>query len=199
MNRVDTERDYWNRAATDPQVDVKYIADVDTEECLTKAIRPHLKYGITLDLGCGVGRLTIPIAKDTDSFIYGVDISERMLHIAVERALRADIRNISLLMNDGRSLPFDDNFFDCAYSMLLFQHIPAEAVKAYITEVSRVLKPNGVFRFQFIEGDEDEPFSKHYSKADIVQWLGDAKMSVETYDKGLIHEQWSWMTVKKGQ
>lgn len=195
MNRIEEERQYWNKAAKDPDVDRKYIADVDTEECLTKAIRPHLKYGVTLDLGCGVGRLTIPIAEDTDSFVYGLDISENMLRIAAKRS--KGLKNIQYLDNDGRYIPFDDDFFDSVYSMLLFQHLPFEAVGQYIREVGRVLKSGGKFRFQFIEGAEDEPFSKHHSLGGIDAACGFAGLQIINMDKGLIDPQWTWVTAVK--
>lgn len=190
MKRIEQEKQYWDKAAADPDVDRKFIADVDTEACL-KAIRPHLKYGVTLDLGCGVGRLTIPIAKDTDSFVYGVDISEPMLKIAAERA--KGMKNIQFVDNDGRYLTFVNEFFDSAYCMLLFQHLPLAAVIGYISEVSRVLKKGGKFRFQFIDGTEDEPFSKHHTTQMLAHACNVAGMNVEI-EHGLVHEQWTWIT-----
>jgi len=194
MNRMTQELEYWNKAAQDTQVDIKYISDVDTEECLTKAIRPYLKYGVTLDLGCGVGRLAIPIAEDTDSHVFGVDISREMVNLATMRS--AHISNLSLMVGDGRTLQFKNAFFDCAYTMLLFQHLPTEAVQGYIGEVGRVLKPGGIFRFQFIAGNEDEPFSKHHPMSLIHSTLADQGFGIVNQQEGLLHPQWSWITAR---
>lgn len=64
-------------------------------------------------------------------------------------------------------------------------------------ETYRVLKPGGIFRFQFIEGIEQEPFSNHYSLDDMKQWLNDAGLEFVKADQGLCHFQWTWVTAKK--
>jgi len=44
---------------------------------------------------------------------------------------------------------FEDNVFDFCFSCIVFQHIPDKQITfGYIREVGRVLKPQGVFRFQ---------------------------------------------------
>ena len=194
--RVDDERDYWAKAAADPDVDRKFIADVDTEECLI-ALKPigkvvELSSIDILDLGCGVGRLAIPIAKRfIDHQVYAMDISEEMIKILVERS--GDMPNLSPIVNDGRRIPFANDKFMAVYSMLLFQHLPLNAVIGYISEVGRVLKKGGIFRFQFIDGTEDEPFSKHHTTQMMATACNNSGMNVEI-EKGLVHEQWTWIT-----
>jgi ubiquinone/menaquinone biosynthesis C-methylase UbiE len=195
--RVDEERQYWDKAAADPDVDQKYIADVDTEECL-KALSPlgkviELSSIKILDLGCGVGRLAIPIAKRfIDHQVFAVDISEEMIRIMVERS--GDMENLSPIVNDGRKLRFGSDTFMAAYSMLLFQHLDEDGVLAYIQEVGRILKRGGIFRFQFIEGTENEPFSHHYDRSVIIDYLAANGIKVSGIDEGLVHEQWTWIT-----
>ena len=44
---------------------------------------------------------------------------------------------------------FENNTFDFCYSMICFQHIPdVRVVRNYLSEISRVLKPDGYLRLQ---------------------------------------------------
>ena len=62
--------------------------------------------GRILELGCGTGRVTLPIAR-TGAHIIGVDRSADMLSHARRRASRARLRpHLSLVRADIRSLPF---------------------------------------------------------------------------------------------
>lgn len=147
MSRIQEEKDYWNKAAQDPDVDVKFIADRDLALC--KQDLAHLN-GQVLEIGCGVGRL---LEKNW----WGIDTSREMIRIAKQRGHK------NVLQNNGRTIPFDAAKFDNVYSYLVFQHLPIDAVQSYINEAHRVLKQDGVLTFQCILGDEDEPFSKHIS------------------------------------
>lgn len=152
MKRTELEKEYWDSNALDPEVDEKYIADVPVEDC--KADLGELS-GEVLEIGCGVGRLM-------EDGWFGVDTSENMIKIARERNPK-----LNLFPGDGRTLPHDDNQFDFVYCYLVFQHLPFDAVKGYAKEAARILKDGGTFIFQWIEGTEDEPFSKHLNKKQI--------------------------------
>lgn len=182
MNRITEETNYWNKAAKDPEVDKKYIADVSTPECLAVIGKSG---GKVLEIGCGVGRLM----ADGN---YGIDSSEEMLKIARKRK-----PNCHFKLSDGRTIPYDDNTFDFAYCMLVFQHIPFEAVTAYISEVKRVLKKGGLFRFQFIEGNEQAPFSKHHSLQELMKHVESEGFHVTSIERALVHKQWTWVTIQK--
>lgn len=180
-NRIKLEKQYWNKNALDPQVDKKYICDISDDEFIK--IVGNLK-GKVLDLGCGVGRLTF------DGY-HGTDTSENMLEIARDR------RKLSkFVICDGKSIPFNKSFFNNVFSVLLFQHIPLKTIRKYIKEISRVLKKNGTFTFQFIDGNEDELFSKHHDLEEIKKSLKENGFTIKKIDKGLIHKQWTWITAK---
>lgn len=100
-----------------------------------------------LDIGCGVGRLTQPLAARA-SRAYGIDISAEML----ERARRhhADVENIEWLHGDGSTLhPVADASIDACVSHVVFQHIPdPQITMGYVREMGRVLKVGGWAAFQ---------------------------------------------------
>ena len=181
-SRIKQEKDYWNKAALDPEVDTKYISDLPDEKYFEAL--GDLK-GRVLEIGCGVGRLMKP-------GYYGIDISSEMLDIAKSRHPTYNFE-----ITDGRSIPYKAQFFDTVFSVLLFQHLSLRAVKKYINEAFRVLKTGGVFRFQFIEGTEDEPFSKHHNAKEIVDIMEEVGFTVDSMDRGLVHISWSWLIGRK--
>jgi SAM-dependent methyltransferase len=105
-------------------------------------------YRRALEIGCGPGRLMKPLSRHF-SEIHGVDVSDEMIRLARER-LR-DIPHAHAHATNGASLAqFADGSFDFVYSYAVFQHIPSrDVVLEYMNEISRVLKPGGIFRGQF--------------------------------------------------
>jgi SAM-dependent methyltransferase len=92
-----------------------------------------------LDVGCGTGSLTLAlpqIAKITS--VTGVDLTPAFLEFA--RQQNTDPR-ITFQQADARSLPFEDDSFDRAFSMLVLQFIP-DAERA-VAEMQRVVRPGG--------------------------------------------------------
>src|SRR6266566_7685061 len=85
----------WENAQTLDRRDVRFWQDM--------AARAN---GPVLELGCGTGRVTLPIAR-TGARIVGVDRSAGMLAYARRRAARSKSgSNVSLVRSDIRSLPF---------------------------------------------------------------------------------------------
>jgi len=102
-----------------------------------------------LDVGCGYGRIALPLLKKGYD-IYGIDLSKKYI-----TELKRDLSTASLKSRfrvaDMCDLPFGDAAFDvvlCLWSVideLLFRKDQVKAVK----EMQRVLKKGG---FAFIEG-----------------------------------------------
>lgn len=113
-----------------------------------------------LDLGCGIGRLMKPLAPRVAG-VHGVDVSGEMIERA--RTYLADLSNVTLTENSGADLSgLDSESFDFAYSYLMFQHIPERpVVETYLSEVARVLRPGGAFKFQ-IDARGERPFWRAY-------------------------------------
>lgn len=111
-----------------------------------------------LEIGCGVGRFVKPLACRF-KYVCGVDISEEMIKVAEDNC--SCLPNVTLIVNDGTSLKeLVDNSFDYCVGAGVFQHIThIEVIIGYIQEAIRVLKPGGVFLFQF-EGNKTEPIGR---------------------------------------
>ena len=101
--------------------------------------------GRALDFGCGVGRLTQPLAS-TFAEAVGVDASPTMIELARRLNLNAAARYV---LNQSPALEqFATGSFDFVYSDIVLQHLEPDAAKGYITEFLRLLKPGGVTVFQ---------------------------------------------------
>lgn len=92
-----------------------------------------------LDVGCGTGSLAFTLAKMADvAEVTGIDLTGPYVEFA--HARNSDPR-INFRQADARALPFADNSFDRAFSMLVLQFIP-DAARA-VTEMRRVVRPGG--------------------------------------------------------
>jgi SAM-dependent methyltransferase len=100
-----------------------------------------------LELGCGAGRMTRPLAEVFGEVV-GVDVSPEM--VARARARLAGIPNARVEVNSGTDLAaFADGSFDVCFSFIVLQHIPDRAiVERYVAEMARLLRPGGVAKFQ---------------------------------------------------
>ncbi|MFC1953740.1 ubiquinone/menaquinone biosynthesis methyltransferase, partial [Chloroflexota bacterium] len=110
---------------------------------------------IILDLCCGTGDLAIQISRLSkgEPEIIGLDYSQPMLDIANEKAKLLN-RKPSFVSGDAASLPFPDDYFDCVGISFAFRNLTYKNPLAsqYVSEVKRVLKPNG--RFVIIESSQ---------------------------------------------
>lgn len=95
-----------------------------------------------LDIGCGTGRLTIPLARHVRS-VTGLDISQAMLDEAARKA-RAAGHEVSFRQGDMANLPFESESFDAVVSILALMHVPPEDRQRVFAEIRRVLRPGGV-------------------------------------------------------
>lgn len=89
-----------------------------------------------LDIGCGTGNYTNIIEKITNAKVYGLDASEGMLEKA-----KIKNSNITFVLGDACSLPFEENYFSLIYMTDVIHHIPD--IDKMHSEISRVLKKNG--------------------------------------------------------
>lgn len=122
-----------------------------------------------LDFGCGVGRLTQPLARYFEE-VWGIDIAPSM--IALAREHNACGERCKYIVNDSDDLSqFDENTFDLIYSKLTLQHMPPTLSKKFIVEFLRVLRPEGLALFQ-MAGEQTarrRPGVRRFRRA--IRWL----------------------------
>jgi len=106
-----------------------------------------------LEIGCGIGRLLIELAKDRpDRTLVGLDASHDM--IKEGRKYCKDHGNIQLYNTESRTV---DSFpeQDFIFAFTVFQHIPdTQTVLDYVRLSGEILAPGGDCFFQLLRDDE---------------------------------------------
>ena len=156
--RADADPYYWVAATQEADL-TSYHASAERDcQVFIEGLAPLLPDGLSgamLDLGCGIGRMTAPLANHFDRVV-GVDVSPQMIARAQE--LHATKENVSFIVNSGADLgALDSESFQVACSYSVLPHLPPDVVSAYFSEVGRVLVEGGVFRYQFWIGPSHHP------------------------------------------
>jgi SAM-dependent methyltransferase len=119
----------------------------DTAQALLESLkglyRPSWK---VLDIGCGIGRVLKPLAKHFHALV-GIDVSSTM--IAQSKAWLSEFSNVTTFETSGMDLrEFPDQSFNLVYSYVAFQHMPRPVFEQYLSEINRVLTPEGYLALQ---------------------------------------------------
>jgi len=113
----------------------RYFIRKSIFEALQKNL--HFFSGNLLDIGCGKLPYKKYILENSDVTKYiGLDI---------ESALEYDNEIKPHFNWDGKTMPFENNSFDCAFGTEVLEHCPEPEI--VLKEVFRVIKPEGVFFF----------------------------------------------------
>lgn len=102
---------------------------------------------LAVEIGPGLGRVCLALAERFERVV-GVDVAPEM----VQRARQlVPSERIDFEVGDGATLAgVADASADLVLSFTVFQHIPSVAViEGYLQEAGRVLKPGGLFVFQW--------------------------------------------------
>jgi ubiquinone/menaquinone biosynthesis C-methylase UbiE len=93
---------------------------------------------VILDIGCGTGRFTYPLAERFQAHVIGVDPSEKMLRAAEGKASsgRVELRRAA-----AEELPLDDGSADLVFMSMMLHHLADRARAA--RECRRVLRTGG--------------------------------------------------------
>lgn len=99
-----------------------------------------------LDLGCGHGR-NIPFLLNCGFDVTGVEVTETLVE-----ALRKSFRKGQFHKAKAQKLPFQDSWFDyiLACNSIYYLDDEQESIKCHLSELSRVLKPEGRIVFSML-------------------------------------------------
>ena len=111
-------------------------------DIIHQQIDPTFQPHRTLDFGCGVGRLVIPLAAHCDAVV-GVDVSEAMLQEAQKNIQEAGLDNVTFVKADD-TLSRVSGEFDLIHSFIVFQHIPCPRGEQIARRLVEMLKVGGV-------------------------------------------------------
>ncbi|MBN1381078.1 MAG: methyltransferase domain-containing protein [Deltaproteobacteria bacterium] len=157
-----------------------------------------------LDLGCGTGRFSLPMAARLGFDMTGVDSSAEMLVKAMEKDSNFNVRWI---LGDAQALAFPAGSFEIAFMSHLLHHCnhPPMVLK----ECYRVLVPSGIILIRYgtmdqIRNDAEHTFfpeaveidqQRIFSRERLEKWLLDAgfvdissqEIMQQTYKTGAAH------------
>jgi ubiquinone/menaquinone biosynthesis C-methylase UbiE len=96
-----------------------------------------------LDVGCGTGKVSLPIAK-LGAHVVCLDASAGMLEQCNDRAIKERCKdNIELLNASADDLPYETDYFDLVISSRFLHLFTFKMYPIFINEMLRVSKPQG--------------------------------------------------------
>jgi SAM-dependent methyltransferase len=140
---------------------------------------------VVLDIGCGIGRIAIPLTKYlTDGELYGFDIDKRGIEWCKKNISKkfsnfhfqyVDIFNKyynkkGRIHADKFSFPYENDKFDFIFAASVFTHMLPEQINQYLAEIKRVLKPSGKCFLTWFSIDKEAQIniSKHRSNCNFI-------------------------------
>jgi len=96
--------------------------------------------GNVLDIACGTGKVTEILSKYASLNLYGCDISDFLIQKAKDR----NIPRSQFEVCDATKLPFQNDFFNYAYSIGSIEHFTEDGIYQLLSECYRVVE-NGCF------------------------------------------------------
>ncbi|MBN9338258.1 MAG: ubiquinone/menaquinone biosynthesis methyltransferase, partial [Chryseobacterium sp.] len=109
---------------------------------------------LVLDVATGTGDLAITVQKGTGANVVGLDLSQQMLNVGIEKIKKQNLDNkITMQKGDAEQLPFEDNKFDgvtVAFGVRNFENL-----EKGLAELRRVVKENKsiyILDFSKVEG-----------------------------------------------
>ena len=114
-----------------------------------------------LDVACGSGEFSIFCAKQI-KYVYGVDISKKMVELAKKGAIDNSVDNIYFKCDDVENLPFEDSTFSIVVCKSAYHHL-IDYDKVF-GEMIRCSKNDGRISIQDIISYEDNRVNTFFEK-----------------------------------
>ncbi len=151
-----TDPEFMSERLTDDARDRFFDSGRRYVDFILRIVREHLDPTFqptrAVDFGCGVGRLTIPLAGGCESVV-GVDVSAPMLEEARSNSRKFGLENVTFVQADDQ-LSALTGTFDLLNSIIVFQHIPPARGEVIFRKLIDHLRDGGVGALQFTYGFE---------------------------------------------
>jgi SAM-dependent methyltransferase len=146
------------------------------------------------EIGCGVGRMTIPMARSFRR-LYATDVSPNMI------ALAPQIDNVVYRATDTLA---DIPKVDFVLSHLVLQHLPKSLFWKYLNEAHDILVQGGILITQLhetevpVEHDDASILVRGYTKDELQAGIDDTKWdTISLLEPGGISEVWKFLILRK--
>ena len=153
FDTISVEYDNLNRV-------ISFGIDVKWRNKVVQIVKDQKPNNI-LDIATGTGDLAINLVKTGADKIVGLDISKGMLDIGRKKIKSKKLSEIiQMVIGDSESLCFGDNSFDAitvAFGVRNFENL-----EKGLSEIHRVLKPNGILVILETSVPKKTPFKQVY-------------------------------------
>ncbi len=107
-----------------------------------------------VDIGCGTGNLLVALGRQRPGLdLAGLDPDERALARAARRSRRARL-SVDWRRGFAQELPYPDSSVDRVFSSLMLHHLDDASKDELLTEVRRVLRPDGILVLADLDGHD---------------------------------------------
>ena len=132
-----------------------------------------------LDVGCAGGFMTEAIAEK-GARVTGIDPANEAINAARAHAQGSGLE-VSYIVGVGEELPYEDASFDAVVCVDVLEHV--QDLDKVISEITRVLKPGGMFLFDTINRNWLARFATITIAEDILGLLPQGTHDPEMYIK----------------
>lgn len=182
MNKFEAFRDRWNGRAESWDSEIAkpdHYANFESgyEKFLTfeeKILDNIGEAESGIDLGCGTAVAAGPLARKVEK-LYLLDLAETMLKEAGKKYPDAVLLHASVT-----AIPLESASVDYAVSRgVVISHLPQGEQGNFINEVFRILKPGGIFIFDFLNNMKTADF--HLSSEKTVYTLKEIMEELKSF------------------
>ncbi len=141
-----------------------------------------------LELGCGSAAMTKQLALNgSNRKIIACEVDE----IQHDKNLALNIENIEFKLNGAQDIKLEDESVDIIFMFKSFHHIPYDLMKKALSEIKRVLKPNGLAYISepLFKGEQNELISMFHDEQQVrIDAFEHIKEAVENEEFKLFRE-----------
>lgn len=181
------------------------------EQFKKAGLQPHHR---VLDIGCGIGRMAVPMTQylDATGSYEGFDIREDGIQWCREkitprypsfRFKHTPLRNSEYLPNTVEDaakfiFPYASRSFDFAIATSLFTHLQEAVLCRYLDEINRVLKPGArIAATFFLFSQDSRPHSVREERGlDFPNHFRNYRLQIRDNPDAAISYQESWITAQ---
>ncbi|MCE9521859.1 MAG: class I SAM-dependent methyltransferase [Alphaproteobacteria bacterium] len=116
-----------------------------------------LEISTIVDLGCGTGRFSEPLAARFGANVIGVDPSAKMLSVAKSKSVSA---RVTFVEGSGENIPCPDASADLIFISMAFHHFRSRMSVA--NECHRVLRAGGLLCLRNGTRDGTSPYERYF-------------------------------------
>lgn len=161
------------------------------------------RQGRVLDVACGTGKVMTIVQANADLEVHGCDISDLLVARASQRGVAAE----KLRICDATKMPYEDDFFDFAYSIGSLEHFTEEGIEQVLLGCRRIVKGMSLHMIPVSRSGADEgwitPYQAYFNNS--ASWWTERARRVFT-DVTLLDSIWAdersvgkWLVCRRGK